>query len=254
MMSQQPPKPLAAVLPVVPAPASEPVTSAGPIAAHHLAHCDVWVFDLDNTLYPATCNLFAQVDVLIGQFVQEHLQVDAVEARRLQKQYFREHGTTLCGLMRYHGVQPAAFLDYVHKIDVTPVPPSPALDAALRQLPGRKLIFTNGSVGHAENVMNRLGVAHHFDGVFDIVAADYRPKPDPETYRSMLKRHGVDPRAATMFEDLPGNLRPAAALGMTTVLVKTDAEWAQDGADGDHIHHVTEDLVTWLEANCPPSR
>lgn len=247
-MSHKPLEPLGAVLPVVPASAAAPGT------AHHLAHCDVWVFDLDNTLYPAACNLFAQVDVLIGRFVQDLLKVDATEARRLQKQYFREHGTTLSGLMRHHEVDPAAFLDYVHAIDVTPVPPSPALDAVLARLPGRKLIFTNGSVRHAENVMNRLGVAHHFEGVFDIVAAEYRPKPDPQTYRALLRRHGVDPRAAAMFEDLPGNLRPAAALGMTTVLVKTDAEWAQDGAEGDHIHHVTDDLVAWLEANCPPAR
>lgn len=247
-MSQKRTEPLAAVLPVVPAAATQPD------APHHLAHCDVWVFDLDNTLYPAACNLFAQVDVLIGRFVQELLKVDEAEARRIQKQYFREHGTTLFGLMRNHAVDPAAFLEYVHAIDVTPVDPSPQLDAALARLPGRKLIFTNGSVRHAENVMNRLGVGHHFEGVFDIVAAEYLPKPNPETYRSLLRRHGVDPRAAAMFEDLPGNLKPAAALGMTTVLVKTDSEWAQDGADGDHIHHVTDDLIAWLEANCPPSR
>lgn len=222
--------------------------------AHHLAHVESWIFDLDNTLYPASCNLFAQVEVLIGRFIEDFLRIGPVEARLLQKQYYRAHGTTLKGLMDHHGVEPARFLDFVHAIDVTPVPPSPALDAALSRLPGRKLIFTNGSVAHAENVMNRLGVAHHFEGVFDIVAADYRPKPDPETYNALLRRHAVDPRAATLFEDLPQNLVPAHALGMTTILVKTDAEWAQEGAAGDHIHHTTDDLVTWLEANCPPGR
>jgi putative hydrolase of the HAD superfamily len=230
-----------------------PIAGDSP-ALHHLSHVEAWIFDLDNTLYPASCNLFVQVEALIGRFIEDFLGVDAVEAKRLQKQYYRAHGTTLKGLMDHHGCEPARFLDFVHAIDVTPVPPSPSLDAALARLPGRKLIFTNGSVAHAENVMNRLGVAHHFEGVFDIVAAEYRPKPDPETYNALLRRHAVDPRTATLFEDLPQNLVPAHALGMTTILVKTDAEWAQTGADGDHIHHMTDDLVLWLEANCPPAR
>jgi putative hydrolase of the HAD superfamily len=211
-------------------------------------HIDCWIFDLDNTLYPASCNLFDQVDRRIGEFIADLLQVDAAEARRLQKQYFQEYGTTLRGLMTHHGMTPAAFLDYVHAIDVTPVPQSPALGQALAALEGRKLIFTNGSVAHAERVMARLGVGHHFEGVFDIVAADYQPKPNPATYAAMIARHGVDPRAAAMFEDLPRNLVPAHALGMTTVLVRTDVDWAQDGAEGEHIHHVTDDLVAWLEA------
>src|SRR5690606_14418595 len=125
-------------------------------------------------------------DVLIGKFIQDLLKVEEAEARRIQKQYFREHGTTLSGLMRHHEVDPVAFLEYVHAIDVTPVDPSPKLDAALTRLPGRKLIFTNGSTRHAENVMDRLGVSHHFEGVFDIVAAEYVPKPNPETHRSLL--------------------------------------------------------------------
>lgn len=227
---------------------------AGNPDLHHLSHVEAWIFDLDNTLYPASCNLFVQVEALIGRFIQDFLRVDAVEAKRLQKQYYQAHGTTLKGLMDHHGCDPGRFLDFVHAIDVSPIPPSPALDAALARLPGRKLIFTNGSVAHAENVMGRLGVAHHFEGVFDIVAAEYRPKPDPETYHALLKRHAIDPRAATLFEDLPQNLVPAHALGMTTILVKTDVEWAQPGADGDHIHHMTDDLVLWLEANCPPGR
>lgn len=232
-------------------PTTSRATSPSAGRRHDLAHVDVWVFDLDNTLYPASCNLFAQVEALIGRFIEEFLKIDAASARALQKKYYREHGTTLHGLMKHHGCDPTAFLEYVHAIDLTPVQPSPALDAALARLPGRKLIFTNGSVRHAENVVNRLGVGHHFEAVFDIVAAEYCPKPDPRTYDAMLRRHGIEPRTASMFEDLPQNLVPAHALGMTTVLVKTDAEWAQDGAQGDHIHHVCDDLVSWLEANCP---
>jgi len=210
-------------------------------------HIDCWIFDLDNTLYPASCNLFDQVDQRIGAFIADLLQVDAVEAKRLQKHYFSRYGTTLRGLMDHHGIAPGAFLDFVHAIDVTPVPPSPTLDAALRALDGRKLIFTNGSVAHAERVMARLGVAEHFTGVFDIVAANYQPKPNPATYAALIEQHRVDPRAAAMFEDIPRNLVPAAALGMTTILVRTESEWAAIDEPGDHIHHVTDDLVAWLE-------
>jgi len=215
-------------------------------------HVTDWVFDLDNTLYPARCNLFAQVDRRIGLFIEGLLGLEQGPARELQKRYFREHGTTLRGLMTHHGIDPRAFLDFVHEIDLAPVPPSPALDAALAALPGRKFIFTNGSVAHADRVMGRLGVAHHFEGIFDIVAADYLPKPDPATYQSLIARHGINPVRAAMIEDLPRNLRPAAALGMTTVLVLTGEEWAaMDGDAGDHIHHVTDDLVGWLSEHAP---
>jgi putative hydrolase of the HAD superfamily len=217
-------------------------------------HVTDWVFDLDNTLYPARCNLFAQVDRRIGLFIESLLGLEQAAARDLQKRYFREHGTTLRGLMTNHGIDPQAFLQFVHEIDVAPVPPSPALDAALAALPGRKFIFTNGSVAHADRVMARLGVAHHFDGVFDIVAAAYQPKPDPATYQSLIRRHGIDPARAAMIEDLPRNLKPAAALGMTTILVLTGEEWATLDEAGDHIHHVTDDLVGWLSEHAPAAQ
>jgi putative hydrolase of the HAD superfamily len=215
-------------------------------------HVTDWIFDLDNTLYPARCNLFVQVDRRIGLFIQERLALDADAARALQKRYFHEHGTTLRGLMTHHAIDPQVFLEFVHEIDVAAVPPSPALAAALARLPGRKFIFTNGSLAHADRVMARLGVAHCFDCVFDIVAANYLPKPDPTTYRRLVERHGIDPAAAAMIEDLPRNLRPAAALGMTTVLVLTGEDWAQGDAAGDHIHYVTDDLLGWLDEHAPP--
>lgn len=210
-------------------------------------HVETWIFDLDNTLYPASCRLFDQVDRRIGEFIAEHLGVGAVEARRLQKLYFREYGTTLSGLMARHAVDPGRYLDYVHRIDLSAVSPSPALAVALARLPGRKLIYTNGSVPHAERVMERLGVREHFGAVFDIVAGNFVPKPKEESYRALIERHTVEPQRAALIEDLPQNLLPAAALGMTTILVRTDVEWAQEGADGEHIHHVTGDLVVWLE-------
>ena len=178
---------------------------------------DVWLFDLDNTLYPARCNLFAQIDVRIGRYVADLLKVDVDEARRVQKQYWREHGTSLRGMMTLHDVDPTHFLDYVHDIDYSPVEASPALEASLKALPGRKIIFTAGDVPHAERVMERLGVAHHFEAIFDIAAGDYWPKPHKQIYEKLVVKHGVDPARACMADDIAINLKPACDMGMRTV-------------------------------------
>jgi putative hydrolase of the HAD superfamily len=214
---------------------------------------NAWIFDLDNTLYPAECNLFAQVDQRMGEFISSYLGVPFDEARRLQKDYYRSFGTTLSGLMRVHGLKPDAFLDYVHDIDVSMVPPSPELAAAIERLPGRKYIFTNGSRRHAENVAGQLGVLDRFDGIFDIGAAGYLPKPSIEAYDRFLKAHDVTAREAAMFEDLPHNLEAPHALGMVTVLVHSSyydhpiqheiASWTMPP---QHVHHMTEDLEDFL--------
>lgn len=205
-----------------------------------------WIFDLDNTLYPPECNLFRQVDLRMGEFISELLQIPYDEARVLQKGYFKEYGTTLRGLMLHHNIQPQDFLGHVHNIDYSPVPADPALGAALSQLPGRKLIFTNGTVSHAKSVLKRLGITDHFEGIFDIVAADYIPKPDAAPYHKMIEAHGVDPTRAVMVEDIAKNLEVPAALGMRTVWIKTDHTWSGDGASADFIHHQTENLTGWL--------
>ncbi|MFO1189858.1 MAG: pyrimidine 5'-nucleotidase [Alphaproteobacteria bacterium] len=208
---------------------------------------EAWVFDLDNTLYPAACDLFAQVNARMAGFIANQLGLDPVTARHLQKRYFHEHGTTLRGLMLEHGTDPTAYLAYVHDIDLSPVRPDPRLDRALARLPGRKVVFTNGSVRHAENVMARLGVSGHFDAVFDIVAADYIPKPAAATYRRMATALAIAPDRAVMIDDIPQNLVPAAAMGMTTVWVRTDTEYARIGEVGKHVHHIADDLAAWLE-------
>ncbi|MFQ5785509.1 MAG: pyrimidine 5'-nucleotidase [Alphaproteobacteria bacterium] len=212
-----------------------------------LPHVETWVFDLDNTLYPARHNLFELIDRRIGEFIAALLDLDRDAARRVQKDYFRRYGTTLRGLMLNHGVNPAAFLDFVHAIDIDRLRPSPRLARALSRLDGRKVIFTNGSTQHAERVTARLGVRRHIDAIFDIVDADYLPKPNLEAYRALLARHRIEPRAAAMVEDIARNLKPAAALGMTTVWVRTDSAWGREGSDGDHIDHVIDDLAEWLD-------
>jgi len=213
-------------------------------------HVETWVFDLDNTLYPARCNLFAQIDVRMRQFIAERLGLSLDEAYRVQKRYYVEYGTTLRGLMVAHGIEPDAFLEYVHAIDCSVLDPAPDLDQVLAALPGRKLVFTNGTERHALNVMERLGITRHFEGIFDIAAAQWVPKPQPETYALMAERHRLDPRAAAMFGDIHRNLKPAAAIGMTTVWVR-DVEHGfapllKEDEDMSHVHHVTGDLVEWL--------
>ncbi|WP_417797665.1 pyrimidine 5'-nucleotidase [Terasakiella pusilla] len=207
-----------------------------------------WVFDLDNTLYPSSSNLFAQVDVRMRSFISDFLKLDEDQARKVQKQYFHDHGTTLRGLMTNHNIDPAPYLDYVHDIDVTPVPPSPELADVLAALPGQKYIFTNASTKHAERVMDRLGIANQFSGIFDIQDAAYRPKPEPEIYDTFISKFNVDPTTAIMVEDMARNLKPAADLGMSCLWVDTPSDWARLGSDEEYVHYRTDNLVNWLKA------
>jgi putative hydrolase of the HAD superfamily len=216
---------------------------------------EAWVFDLDNTLYPADCNLFAQMDLRMGEFIAKRFGVSLDEAQAIRESYYYRYGTTLAGLMRLHDVCPHAFLDYVHDIDLSVVAAAPELARALDALPGRKFIFTNGSRRHAEAVAMRLGLLDRFDDVFDIHASEFIPKPERAAYERFIGAHAITPRAAAMFDDLPHNLETAHALGMTTVLVAcgpTDhpehqaiAGWAELPA---HIHHRTDALAPFLNS------
>ncbi len=214
----------------------------------------IWVFDLDNTLYPAECNLFAQVDQRMGTFIAKELGIPFAQARHLQKAYYRQFGTTLSGLMQVHKLSPEPFLDYVHDIDLTCVPELPELRAAIGKLPGRKLIFTNGSRRHAERVAGKLGVLEEFEDICSIETCDFVPKPEAEAFDRMVKRHGFSPENAAMFEDMPHNLEAPHVLGMTTVLVHSDyydhpvqlkiKGWSQPP---EHVHHMTDDLIAFLK-------
>jgi len=216
-------------------------------------HIDTWVFDLDNTLYPHHVNLWQQVDGRIRDFVADRLKVETAEAFRIQKDYYRRYGTTMRGMMTEHGVSPDDFLAYVHDIDHSPLEPNPAMGQALAKLPGRKLILTNASVAHADKVLERLALGVTFDGVFDIISAEFEPKPARQTYRRFLDLHGVDASRAAMFEDLARNLAIPHEFGMTTVLVVPDGiqkvvreAWEMEGRDAPHVDHVTEDLTGFL--------
>ena len=218
-------------------------------------HVETWVFDLDNTLYPADCDLFAQIDRRMGTFIAEAFGLKLEEAHALRQRYYVEHGTTLAGLVQLHGVSPDAFLDYVHDIDLAAVSPAPELAAAIGALPGRKFVFTNGSRKHAEAVATRLGVIDRFEAIYDIHALDYiHPKPTREAFDRFVKAHGIAAPRAAMFDDLPHNLATAHAIGMTTVLVDCRSARPEHQASAgwtalpDHIHHRTERLAPFLDA------
>jgi putative hydrolase of the HAD superfamily len=211
-----------------------------------LRHIDCWIFDLDNSLYPASADLFALIDVRMGEFIQQLLGCGHEEARRLQKRYFREHGTTLAGLMSHHGVAPRAFLDYVHDIDLARITADPRVVDALDRLPGRKFVFTNGDEAYARRVLDRLGLANAFDGLHDIHAMNYVPKPDPRAYRAMCDLHAIAPERALFVEDMARNLAPAKALGMTTLWVDNGSEQASRGLDLSFIDYRTSNIGDWL--------
>jgi putative hydrolase of the HAD superfamily len=213
-----------------------------------LGAVETWVFDLDNTLYPASSGLFPQVQVRMNEYICNLLAVPMEAAKELRARYFREHGTTMHGLMAVHGVDPHEFMAFVHDVDLACVPANPELILALGGLSGRKLIYTNGSVPHAENLLKHLGISHYFNDIFDIVASEFAPKPAMAPFRTFVQRYGISPSRALMIEDMAKNLAPAAELGMTTAWVRTSVDWAAIASDADHINYVIDDLAGFLTA------
>ncbi|MCB1458627.1 MAG: pyrimidine 5'-nucleotidase [Nitratireductor sp.] len=224
------------------------------IAHDAFSHVTDWVFDLDNTLYPRHCDLFSQIDWRMTAYVAELTGLERDEARQLQKRLYREHGTTLNGLMREFAIDPLHYLADVHDIDYSRIEHNPALGEAIARLPGRKHIFTNGDVRHAENTLAALGIpVAWFDSLFDIVASDFNPKPMREPYDAFLKAHAIRPESAAMFEDMPRNLTVPKQLGMVTVLIVPMAgkehaaeAWELEGESDPHIDHVTDDIHAFL--------
>ena len=211
------------------------------------AHIRHWVFDLDNCLYPAATGLFALIDERMGAYIARLLDVDAAEARRVQKEHFHAHGTTLAGLMREQDVDPHHFLNNVHDIPLNRVARDERLARGLELLPGQKLIFPNGDAPYAGRVLGALGIADQFDAVHDIHAAELRPKPDAHGYRLLLEKFAIDPAKALMVEDMAQNLQPAKALGMTTIWVDNGSERGNHGHDPDFIDLTIADVGEWLD-------
>jgi putative hydrolase of the HAD superfamily len=218
------------------------------VGGRPLGEIETWIFDLDNTLYPASCRLFDQIHARMQRFIAERLGMSLEAALVVQKTYFHEHGTTMRGLMIVDRVDPHEFLAYVHDIDLSCVPADPVLAAALAALPGRKIVHTNGSVRHAERLLDHLDISQAFSGIVDIAMAGFEPKPAFAGYHELMRRHEVSPDTALMVEDMAKNLVPAAALGMTTAWVRGTIDWAAQGSEGGHIHHVVDNLGRFLAA------
>ncbi len=213
-------------------------------------HVRSWIFDLDNTLYPACNGIFAEIEARMTDYVMAFLKLPREEAYARQKELYRRYGTTLNGLMTEHGADPDAYLSYVHDIDLSGLGPDPALEAAIARLPGRRFVFTNGCRDHAARILDRLQMTGLFDAVWDIRSMAFAPKPQERAYTSVVEAGNLTCGEAAMFDDIARNLVPARALGMTTVWLKTDSPWGRQGplmdvAEGD-IDHETDDLTEFL--------
>ena len=226
--------------------ATPPPSAYSPAMLAALDHIDAWIFDLDNTLYPASADLFGLIDQRMGLYVQQLLGVDAEEAHGIQKRLFREHGTTLSGLMRDHAIDPHEFLAFVHDIEMDALAEDRRMVEALAKLPGRKLIFTNGDAVYAGRVLERLGLSKSFEAIHDIHACASQPKPHVASYESMVKAFGIEPTTSLFVEDMARNLKPAKAIGMTTVWVNNGSELGNHEADLSFIDYEIHDVGQWL--------
>jgi putative hydrolase of the HAD superfamily len=212
-----------------------------------LTHIHAWIFDLDNTLYPAKTDLFALIDARMTAYVSRLLDLPPDEARQVQKSYFAEHGTTMRGLMDNHGIEATEFLDDVHDIALDRIVEDQRLVAQIAALPGRKLIFTNGDAAYAGRVLDRLGLGGSFEGIHDIHAMGLIPKPAPAAYAGLCARWGIDPVSALFVDDMARNLAPAKALGMTTVWLDNGSEQAGGVSCPSYVDLRIEDLAEWLD-------
>lgn len=205
-------------------------------------HIRVWVFDLDNTLYPSSARLFDQIEVLMTQYVMDSLGVDHDRANHLRAHYWQTYGTTLAGLMREHDVDPGPYLDRVHDIDLSQLAADHDLRDRIERLPGRKIIYTNGPRVHAERVTKARGLSGIFDAVYGVEHAGFRPKPEREAFEQVFTLDGLDPSEAAMFEDDHRNLQAPHDMGMRTVLITSEPEPVKPV----HVHHHADDLSAFL--------
>lgn len=210
-----------------------------------LAHIRTWIFDLDNTLYPSSARLFDQIDARMTRFIADKFAVDLAEAHRIQKRYFHAHGTTLAGLMAEHDVDPHAFLDHVHDIEMDVLEENAPLAAAIARLPGRKLVFTNADTPYASKVLAKLGLGESFEAIHDVHAMDLIPKPQASAYAGLCAAFELDPATCLFAEDMARNLAPAKAIGMTTLWVDNGSEQTAD-ADRSFIDFTCADITAWL--------
>jgi len=206
-----------------------------------------WLFDLDNTLYSGNTKVFEQVDKKMSKYISEKLKVDIKEAKEIQKSYFYKYNTTLNGMIKNHQIDANEFLDFVHDIDVDFLKKDIDLAQQLKNLDGKKIIFTNGSRKHAINITQRIGIDQYFDDIFDIVDAEFIPKPAIEPYKKLIEKHKIDPNLCVFIEDIARNLKPAYEMGMKTIWIENDEPWAKKFSDSNFINYKTNNLSEFLK-------
>ncbi len=206
-----------------------------------------WLFDLDNTLYSGATKVFDQVDKKMSEFISQKLNISKEEARKIQKNYFVEYNTTLNGMIKNHKIDASEFLKFVHDIDLSFLKRDSQLEEQIKKIRGKKIIFTNGSREHAENVTKRLGIDSYFDDIFDIESADFIPKPSLITYKKIIEKYKIEPQYSIFIEDIARNLKPAYELGMKTVWIINDEPWAAEFSDSDFINYKVSKLSNFLK-------
>ena len=206
-----------------------------------------WIFDLDNTLYSGDTKVFDQVDKKMSKYISGKLNVSIEEAKKIQKNYFYEYNTTLNGMIKNHKIDPDEFLEFVHDIDIDFLRKDPDLAKEIEKLEGKKIIFTNGSRKHAINITKRIGIDQYFDDIFDIVNANFIPKPAIEPYKKLVEKHKIDPKLCVLVEDIARNLKPAYEMGMKTVWIENDEPWASKFANSSFVNYRTNNLPEFLK-------
>ena len=210
---------------------------------------NTWIFDLDNTLYSADSGIFQQVHDLMGKYVSSYLNIDIDEAKKIQREYYKKHGTTLRGMMDNHGVDPDHFLAAVHKLDYSIVGPNHQLNEELKKLIGRKIIYTNANMQHVISVLDRIELSNFFDEIYDIKSANYVPKPEITPYEQIIKKYDLNPKSTAMFDDIAKNLVPAKNLGFTSIWIDAGYENFSDDikSSKNFLDYTTTDLHLFLE-------
>ena len=206
-----------------------------------------WIFDLDNTLYSGKTKVFDQVSKRMTKYVSNKLGVNMEEAEKIQKNYFYEYDTTLNGMIKNHNTNANEFLEFVHDIDIDFLKKDIKLSEELKKLDGKKIIFTNASKKHALNVTKRIGIDQYFDDIFDIIDANFVPKPAIKTYKKLVEKHKIDPKLCVLIEDIARNLKPAYEMGMKTVWIENDEPWASKLSDSNFVNYKTNDLSEFLK-------
>ena len=185
----------------------------------NLSEIDCWIFDLDNTLYPASVNLFGQINTKMSNYIMKLVNVDQETAEKMRAEYWKKYGTSLAGLMQNYEIDPNDFLKVVHDIDFSVLPKDLDLLNALNNLPGRKLVYTNGTVPYAREVLKYRGLLDAFDEIYGIEDAAYVPKPFPKAFEIIFSKASVVHNRSAMFEDEVRNLEVPSKLGLKTILV-----------------------------------